>query len=322
MNEPTNLKAVAKPAYAVPAKQTDTKPTPPNSGMVRAKTAIPEVKVLAKLDAKGEDSFLGIISNLTGDPDFAQKFITCVKFQIRNAWKREGDKWVNPFNQVPVDSILEELYEGARRKVLPDGHNAYLITRLGKYPKAQLLVDYKGLIDCALREGIAVDVNAKEVCENDDIELDFGEVSRFRIDPRKPRGEIIGCVAYAILPSGRRKSVYLDRAELDQIAGCAQTQDVWGTWVIEMYKKSAIRRLFKTMQNTPNLTALCELDNRSYDLKKARPIARASTAQDAPVRSVTGSAPAALPAPETPSEAVEAQSEDAEQAFEAEPVFA
>lgn len=317
MSETTKTTQVAKPAPATPAKPT-VKAMPPNSGMVKAKAAIPEVKVLAKLEQKGEDSFLGIVARLTGDPDFAMKFITCVKFQIRNSWKKEGDEWVNPFNSVPTDSILEELFEGARRKVLPDGRNAYLIVRLGKNPRCQLMVDYKGMIDCAIREGIALDVNAKEVCENDDIELDFGEVSRFKINPKIARGDVIGCVAYAILPNGRRKSVYLDRAELDQIAACAQTQEVWGPWTVEMYKKSAIRRLFKTMQNSPQLTALCELDNRTFDLTKSKPLARAKPA-NTPVRSVTGAPTAALPAPE-PAEEVP-QDQQVEQAAP-EPVFA
>lgn len=303
------------------AKTTDkAKAMPPNSGLVKAKTSIQEVKCLAKLEEKGAESFPEIIKNLTGDDDFAKKFLTCVKFQIRNAWKREGDKWVNPFNNIPTDSILEELMEGARRKILPDGYNAYLIARLGKNPKAQLMVDYKGLIDTAIREGLALDVNAKEVCENDEIEIDFGEVTKFKIDPKKPRGEIIGCVAYAILPNGRRKSVYLDKEELEQIEACAQTDEVWKPWRIEMFKKSAIRRMFKFMQNTPHLNALMELDNRNFELSKAEAPERAKK-KDSPVRSVTKTQVRYLPEPSPESESP-LEGLDLTQEKEPEPVFA
>lgn len=311
MSEQNNT-AVAKTAANTPAPATQR----PNSGMVKAQTAMHEVKVLAKLEASGPNSFMQMIENMTGDPDFALKFITNTKFQIRNAWKQEGGKWVNPFNSIPTDSILEELMEGARRKICPDGYNAYLVAYLGKNPRCQLLVDYKGLCDTALAEKICLDIGAKEVCENDDIELDFGEVSRFKIDPKSPRGNVIGCVAWAILPSGRRKSVYLDFDELKQIEGCAQTNEVWGPWAREMYKKSAIRRLFKTMQNTPRMQAMCELDNRSFDMKKARAIPRA--AKQSPVRSIAGDIPASLPAPVAPADPA---AETPAEVVEAEPVF-
>ena len=84
-----------------------------------------------------------------------------------------------------------------------------------------------------------------------------------------------------------------------------------------MYKKSAIRRLFKTMQNTPRMQAMCELDNRSFDMKKARAIPRA--AKQSPVRTIAGDIPASLPAPEATADPA---AETPAEVVEAEPVFA
>lgn len=268
--------------------------------------------IMARLDDTSPDGIMAMVTAMTGDNDFGKKFVTYAKLQIKNGWKQDKatGKWTNSFNLVPVESVFECLMACARRKVLPDGYNAYLAVYAGRNPRCQLLVDYKGLIDTAIAEGIVQDVNAKEVRENDDIDIDFGEVTRFKIDPRKPRGEIIGCVAYAILPNGRRKSVFLDLAELKQIRDCAQTDEVWGSWEVEMYKKSAIRRLFKTTRNTPRMNALMAIDNDSYELANAKPLLSAK-GKESPVPMLAGTPATALPAPEA---------EQEEPAPEAEPI--
>ena len=268
--------------------------------------------IVKRLEDTSPDGILAMVTDMTGDKDFGKKFVTYAKLQIKNGWKQDKatGKWTNAFNLVPVESVFECLMACARRKVLPDGYNAYLAVYAGRNPRCQLLVDYKGLIDTAIAEGIVQDVNAKEVRENDDIEIDFGEVTKFKIDPRKPRGEIIGCVAYAILQNGRRKSVYLDLSELRQIRDCAQTEEVWGPWEIEMYKKSAIRRLFKTTRNTPRMNALIEIDNDSFELSNAKPFPRAK-GKESPVPMLAGAPAPALPAPEA---------EPEEPAPEAEPI--
>ena len=268
--------------------------------------------IMARLDDTSPDGIMAMVTDMTGDKDFGKKFVTYAKLQIKNGWKQDKatGKWTNSFNLVPVESVFECLMACARRKVLPDGYNAYLAVYAGRNPRCQLLVDYKGLIDTAIAEGIVQDVNAKEVRENDDIDIDFGEVTRFKIDPRKPRGEIIGCVAYAILPNGRRKSVFLDLAELKQIRDCAQTDEVWGSWEVEMYKKSAIRRLFKTTRNTPRMNALMAIDNDSFELANAKPLPSAK-GKESPVPMLAGTPATALPAPEA---------EQEEPAPEAEPI--
>lgn len=313
MSETTQAPAEqAKPATtAVQSLKTD---TPPNSGTVKARAVIPECKVMKRLEDQGEDGILKTIENMTGDVDFAKKFIMYTKIQVRNSWRRAGDgSWYNLFDKVPVDSVLECLYGCARRKVLPDGYNAYLVVYLGKNPKCQLLVDYKGLCDMAIAEGICQDVGACEVRENDDIEIDFGEVTHFKIDPKHQRGNVIGCVAFAILPNGRRKTIFVDIDELEKIRACAQSDNIWQGWTAEMYKKSAIRRLFKTMQNTPRLRALMDADNEDYQLSQHEQAPR----KRASVKSLAGSPAAALPPPET----VEVGEPDAIPA-EPEPVFA
>lgn len=313
----TNNNAVA-PATAG-AVQTASAEQKPNSGLVKAKSVIPECRVLKRLEDKSEESVLSTIRNMTGDPDFAQKFITYTKIQVRNSWRKDASgKWYNLFDKVPLDSVLECLYKAARRGVLPDGYNAYLVVYTGKDPHCQLLIDYKGLCDCALADGVCSDIGATEVCENDILEISWGEVSRFEIDPKKPRGSVIGCVAWAILPNGRRKSVFVDLKTLEDIRACAQTDKIWRVWTVEMYKKTAIRRLFKTMRNTPRMRSLMEADNEDYDLDRDE---RSTERHGKPrVKSLAGAAPV-LPSPDSGEGEPDGGMAEAVEA-EAEPVFA
>ena len=313
----TNNNAVASATAG--AVQTASAEQKPNSGLVKAKATIPECRVLKRLEDRSEDSVLSTIRNMTGDPDFAQKFITYTKIQVRNSWRKDASgKWYNLFDKVPLDSVLECLYKAARRGVLPDGYNAYLVVYTGKNPRCQLLIDYKGLCDCAIADGVSTDIGATEVCANDIIELSWGEVSRFEIDPKKPRGEIIGCVAWALLPNGRRKSIFVDLETLEAIRACAQSDNIWRAWTVEMYKKTAIRRLFKTMRNSPRMRSLMEADNEDFDLDRAE---RSMERHEKPrVKSLAGAAPV-LPSPDSGEGEPDGIMAEAVEA-EAEPVFA
>ena len=314
---------VIKKPVADPAVVTaNAKPTA-GKVAVATKGGMPEVKILARLEATGKDSILETITNMTGDPDFGKKFVTYTKIAVQNAWKRDkvSGKWTNPFSVVPLESILQCLYSAARRKILPDGYNAYLVAYTGKDPRCQLLIDYKGLVDTAIAEGIFEDVGAEMACENDEIAISFGEVTRFDIDPKRERGAAIGCVAWGILPSGRRKTIFVTMKDLEKIHDCAQTEEVWGNWGDEMYKKSAIRRLFKTARNSPRLNAMMAQDNEAFDLtpKETTASEPRRLAKESPVRAVAGDAPAMLAKPEA--EAEEAEPVEAEAELESVSVF-
>ena len=84
--------------------------------------------IMARLDDTSPDGIMAMVTDMTGDKDFGKKFVTYAKLQIKNGWKQDKatGKWTNSFNLVPVESVFECLVACARRKVLPDGYNAYL----------------------------------------------------------------------------------------------------------------------------------------------------------------------------------------------------
>lgn len=263
-----------KPAAPVPANAQPPAPARPNAGPTipvkqNSAPSIPKLQILQRLADGSDDGLPAIIRQLSGgDELFVEKFIVCVKNQVNKGWKRVGNAWINPFQSVPLQSVLDCLYKCATRKILPDGYNAYLVPYCGKNPTCSLQIDYKGLVDCAIREGIVIDADAKEIRENDDFVWNCGEVERFSIDFRKPRGAIIGVCAWAILPNGRKKFHPMSMDEIAEVRGCARDTSIWDKWPAEMAKKSAIRRLFKTLRNSPAVQNLLDMDNENFDLDR------------------------------------------------------
>lgn len=234
----------------------------------KAKDSLPALAIMKRLEDGTDEGLPAVILQLSGgDRLFADKFVTCVKAQIKKAWKRQGNGLVNPFAVVPMQSVLDCLYKCAARKILPDGYNAYLIPYQGKNPTCSLQIDYKGLVDCAIREGVILDADAKEVCENDDFYWNCGDVERFSFDFRKPRGQMCGICAWVVLPDGRKKWHYMSKDELQVIRSCVRDTSIWDKWGTEMAKKSALRRIFKTLRNTPRLNDMVELDNEAFDVQ-------------------------------------------------------
>lgn len=274
-----------------------------NVAVPKKGAALPEVNILKRLNNKdAADSLYNVILQLTGgDKLFVEKFVMCCKAQIEKHWKKnEKGEWTNPFMLIPINSQLDALYKCASRKILPDGYNCNLIPYIGREEKrVDVSIDFKGLVDIAIREGIILDCDAKEVCENDDFEWSMGEIKRWSIDFRKPRGEVFGYCAWAVLPDGKKKWSFMSTDEIAAVRKCAKTQMIWNKWEGEMSKKTVIRRLFKTLRNTPKLVNLMELDNEAYDMEiSADGVYRQSRRHAAPVRQLTDTAKPALPTPE------------------------
>lgn len=302
MSEAKNTNAVA------PATTGAAKPTEAAKGsmeVAKKGKERPEVAILKRLnDKNAADSLYNVILQLTGgDRLFVDKFAVCCKAQVEKHWKRnEKGQWTNPFLVIPVNSQLDALYKCASKKVLPDGYNCNLIPYIGRDEKrVDVSIDYKGLVDIAIREGIILDCDAKEVCANDDFEWSMGEIVRWSIDFRRPRGEVFGYCAWAVLPDGKKKWSFMTMDEIAAVRECAKTQMIWNKWPGEMSKKTVIRRLFKTMRNTPTLQNLMELDNETYDMEQDENGAyqhQPSRRRAAPVRQLTGQPQNALPLPD------------------------
>ena len=297
------------PAPAKQAVPANSNPAAHSKDNPHAK-ARPEVAIIKRIADNGPESLRAVILDMTHDELFVDKFVQCVKMQVMKHWKvRPDGSWWNPFLEIPANEQISALYRCAARKVLPDGYNANLVPYLGRDVKrVDVQVDYKGLIDCAVRDGIIIDADAKEFCENDDFVWDCGEVKRWVIDFRKPRGAVLGYCGWVVLPDGRKKWHPMTVDEIADVAKCARSTNIWERWGGEMSKKTVIRRMFKTLRNTPAVNALIDLDNDAYDVEaiEETPSQKVARRRAAAVRQVVGTpAPPQLPTPAEAPQSVE-----------------
>lgn len=297
MSEKTNEVAVA--GQNTPAAKTETKPK--TTTMQAKKGDRPEIAILTRFnDKKSADSLYTIILQLSGgDPLFVDKFAQCCKMQVDKHWKKTDKGWYNPYLLIPLNAQLDALYRCAAKRVLPDGYNCNLIPYIGREEKRlDVSIDYKGLGNSFIQEKVIMDYDAAEVCENDIFAWRLGDVTEWSFDPRHNRGRVCGYCAWAVLPDGRKKWKYMSVEEIADVRKCAKTQMIWNKWEGEMSKKTVIRRLFKTLPNTPKLRGLIELDNEAFDMERDETGAYAMPQKSrSPVRRIVG-ATAALPAPQ------------------------
>lgn len=116
----------------------------------------------------------------------------------------------------------------------------------------QFIVGYKGLIRLATQSGEVAKIDARPVFAQDHLDLAYGLVERLEHVPKegdRTEQSMVGVYAIATLTNGEKKFEYLTKKEVDAIRARAKagTKGPWVTDYIEMARKTAIRRLCKTL---------------------------------------------------------------------------
>lgn len=149
----------------------------------------------------------------------------------------------------------------------PDGRRAYLIPYKNDI---QLIIDYKGIAELAMRSGMISNIHADKVCENDEFEYNIGEITKHRIDFRKPRGEAYAYYAIVTFKDGTKKCEVMSKDEVDAIRKRSKSPNN-GPWVTdydEMAKKTVFKRLSKWLPLSPELQKGIDIDNEEYEMPK------------------------------------------------------
>jgi recombination protein RecT len=150
----------------------------------------------------------------------------------------------------------------------PDGRRAHLIP-YGK--TCQLVIDYKGLVELAMRSGDVSNIHADVICRNDEFESNMGRVARHVIDYASDRGDVIAAYAICRFKDGSEKAEILSKSEIDGIRkrSRAGNSGPWVTDYNEMAKKTAFRRLSKWLPLSPEYRDA--LDKDADSLPPIRP---------------------------------------------------
>jgi recombination protein RecT len=102
----------------------------------------------------------------------------------------------------------------------PDGRRAHLIpfeNKKAQTVECQLIIDYKGFVELAMRSGNVSNIHADVICENDEFEYDRGIVTKHKIDFRKSRGEMYAVWSRCVMKDGTEKYEVLSKDEVEGI---------------------------------------------------------------------------------------------------------
>jgi len=169
----------------------------------------------------------------------------------------------------------------------PDGRHAHLIpfeNRKRGVVEGQLIIDYKGFVQLAMRTGNIASIHCDAVCENDEFDYDCGEVLRHKIDFRKPRGEAYAFVCIIKMKDGGKKCEVMTRDEVEAIRRRSRSANN-GPWVTdfnEMAKKTVFRRASKWIELSSEIRDAFDHDDKDYvdGRVTARQTAAITTADD------------------------------------------
>lgn len=163
----------------------------------------------------------------------------------------------------------------------PDGRRAHLIpfeNRKRGVTECQLIVDWKGLAELAMRSGIVANLHADVVSAGDEFVYNAGKIRShvpwfLRRDPAKPTepGEMFAAYAIAEFKDGSSKAEVLSISEVESIRARSKAADSgpWVTDYAEMAKKTAFRRLSKWLPLSPEFRDAVEADD---EIKQPAPI--------------------------------------------------
>lgn len=173
-------------------------------------------------------------------------------------------------------SLFGALLTLSQLGIEPDGRRAHLIpfeNRRRGGVECQLIIDYKGLAEMAMRSGVVSYLHADVVCENDQFEENMGEIIVHKIDRRKPRGEVYAVYAICKFKDGTAKAEVMSSEEIEAIRKRSKAGNA-GPWITdwnEMAKKTVFRRLSKWLPLSPEFRDAVEADDEPAAPIEVRP---------------------------------------------------
>lgn len=171
---------------------------------------------------------------------------------------------VPKLKQCSPQTFLKCLIDLSAMGLEPDGRNAHLIP-LGQ--ECQLIIDYKGLVDLAMRTGEIARIHADKVCENDEFIVDRGRLVSHKIDYSKPRGRAYAYYCLIEFKEGAEKLEVMTLDEVNEIRkrSNASSTGPWKTDFDEMAKKTVFRRASKWIRLSPEIIAALDKEYDSFE---------------------------------------------------------
>ena len=171
-------------------------------------------------------------------------------------------------------SVLKCLMDLSAFGLEPDGRNAHLIPYGNE---CQLIIDWKGLVALAKRNGDVTAWQAFDVCENDLFTWENGEV-KHSIDYRKDRGKPQCYYSKVTLKDGGASYEVMTLAEVEAIRARSKSKNN-GPWVTdfgEMAKKTVVRRHSKQLDLSPQVQDAVATDTGDFEDQRQMRVVKAA----------------------------------------------
>jgi recombination protein RecT len=171
-----------------------------------------------------------------------------------------------------VTSLAGAVMEAAALGLVPDNTLglAYFVPFFNSKKgckEAQLMVGYKGFIALAKRTGDLAKIEADVVYESDHFVVQQGTKSELVHIPAYRGGEVVAAYAVATYSNGASQFEVVPKDELEAVRARSMSASAGkGPWahpedVKMMYRKTAIRRLARYLQVSPEMTRASGLDD-------------------------------------------------------------
>lgn len=167
-------------------------------------------------------------------------------------------------------SFINALLSLSQLGIEPDGRRAHLIPFKNNkrgVVECTLIIDYKGLVELAMRSGTVANIHADVVCENDVFVYDCGEIKEHKINFRLPRGKVYAAYAMCKFKDNTVKAEVMSLEEIEAIKGRSKAGG-FGPWITdwnEMAKKTVFRRLSKWLPLSPEYRDILDHDADTFD---------------------------------------------------------
>lgn len=204
---------------------------------------------------KMKESWVAVLPKVCTPDRFARVALTCM---------RKNPKLVAALQtQDGRTSLAQQFMKCAELGIEPDGRRAYLIPYKNDI---QLIIDYKGIAELAMRSGQISNIHADKVCENDEFEYNVGQIEKHKIDFKKERGKAYAYYAIVTFKDGTKKCEVMSKHEIDGIRRRSKSANN-GPWVTdydEMAKKTVFRRLSKWLPQSPEMQQAFDVDDEDF----------------------------------------------------------
>lgn len=218
---------------------------------------------------KLKESWALVLPNVCTPERFARVALTCLRKNQKLAMAIQ--------TQQGRLSVAEQFMKCAELGIEPDGRRAYLIPYKNE---VQLIIDYKGIAELAMRSGKISNIHADKVCENDEFEYNVGMIEKHRIDFKRERGNTYAYYAIVTFKDGTKECEVMSKADIDKIRLRSKSANN-GPWVTdydEMAKKTVFRRLSKWLPLSPEMQKVLDIDDE--DFRKGHQIVDVPVAPD------------------------------------------